>query len=306
MWFINIYREHYNLPKRVLEDLIYRLRYAILYVNNGLKVKTVLFYPTYPSKRSVLHKMLGLLGYNRTNNPTKKHDLVINWDLETFRQSDQVLEQLGTRGRVLNMNCKDISKKYIDQIHQEVFGYATRIDPTEWKGKCVKKNDINAMHDGLVIDCPVDREEPGFIYQVVVNNHIDENLVEDIRIPIIGKEIPLAYLKYKPVESRFGSYLKFNSRSKPTDIVKPDELFSAIEMLNIREFVQRIGLDYGELDILRDRDDGKIYIVDANTTPTGPSHLDKSTRKRVLHWMATCFYGQFLAAIPEGQVSGDH
>lgn len=298
MWIINSYRKHYNLPKRILEDLVYRFRYALLYFYNGLKVKTILFYPTYPSKRSVLFKMVGILGYNRTNNPNRKHDLVINWDLETFRGSDPVLEHLLTRGRVLNIDCKDISKKYIDKVHQEVFGYSTRIDPTSWSGKCVKKNDINAMHDGMIIDCPVETEESGYIYQMLINNHIDGELVEDIRIPIIGKEIPLAYLKYKPVGDRFGSYLKFNSRSKPTDIVKPKDLFKEEEMEKIHAFVQKIGLDYGELDILRDREDGRIYIVDANTTPTGPSHLDKVTRKRVLRWMASCFYGQFFASIP--------
>ena len=31
-----------------------------------------------------------------------------------------------------------------------------------------------------------------------------------------------------------------------------------------------MGIDYGELDILRDNNDGRIYIVDANNTPSGP------------------------------------
>jgi len=38
----------------------------------------------------------------------------------------------------------------------------------------------------------------------------------------------------------------------------------------ISEFCSRIGLDYGELDVLRNKDDGKIYIVDVNYTPWGP------------------------------------
>ena len=31
-----------------------------------------------------------------------------------------------------------------------------------------------------------------------------------------------------------------------------------------------LGLDYGEIDVLRDRNEGKIYIVDVNNNPAGP------------------------------------
>jgi hypothetical protein len=33
-------------------------------------------------------------------------------------------------------------------------------------------------------------------------------------------------------------------------------------------FCQKLGLDYGELDVLRDRIDRQLYIVDANNTPS--------------------------------------
>jgi hypothetical protein len=33
----------------------------------------------------------------------------------------------------------------------------------------------------------------------------------------------------------------------------------------------RIGLDFGELDLLRDRADGRIYVVDVNPTVNGPT-----------------------------------
>lgn len=31
-----------------------------------------------------------------------------------------------------------------------------------------------------------------------------------------------------------------------------------------------LGLDYGELDVLRDVEDGKLYVVDVNNTPWAP------------------------------------
>jgi hypothetical protein len=41
-------------------------------------------------------------------------------------------------------------------------------------------------------------------------------------------------------------------------------------LLRIREFARLLGLDWGGLDVLRDRAEGRLYIVDANKTDMGP------------------------------------
>ena len=41
-------------------------------------------------------------------------------------------------------------------------------------------------------------------------------------------------------------------------------------MDQISAFTREIGLDWGGVDVLRDRSDGKLYIVDANKTDMGP------------------------------------
>ena len=47
-------------------------------------------------------------------------------------------------------------------------------------------------------------------------------------------------------------------------------MFTPAELDLIRAFTARMGLDWGGLDILRDRYDGRIYIVDVNKTDLGP------------------------------------
>jgi hypothetical protein len=49
-----------------------------------------------------------------------------------------------------------------------------------------------------------------------------------------------------------------------------------------------MGLDYGELDVLRDADDGRLYVVDVNTTPFGPVNrrLDDSWWFDRLSWQS--------------------
>lgn len=50
----------------------------------------------------------------------------------------------------------------------------------------------------------------------------------------------------------------------------PGQVFSSEEIEAIARFCAAFGLDWGGLDILRDRYDGRIYIVDVNKTDVGP------------------------------------
>jgi hypothetical protein len=289
MFIINKYREDMPFPKRLLEDIIFRLRYLRLYLKNKREVKTFLFYPHYPSKRSVLYKILGLMDYNRTNNPELKYDYVINWQHETFREKIPFLEELNKKKPVINLNCNDISKKYIDSVFKSVFGYCTEINPATYKGICVKKNNINAMHDGKIIECPVNDPDKNYIYQKLINNIYDDKLVQDIRTPVIKGHIPIVYLKRRPIEGRF-------AREKTTSrIGNPDKIFSDEEKSKIKKYCEKLELEYGDLDILRDNDDGKIYIVDVNNTPHGPSQLSKKEKKLVLEILAREFKKAFMS-----------
>lgn len=42
-----------------------------------------------------------------------------------------------------------------------------------------------------------------------------------------------------------------------------------------------MGLDYGELDVLRDTEDGKLYVADVNNTPWDPPTISMS---KVFQW----------------------
>jgi hypothetical protein len=288
MFITNRYRHDMPLPKRLLEDIIFKLRYIKLYFKNDRKIRTFLFYPQYPSKRSVLYKITGLMGYNRTNNNRLKFDYVINWQDTTFRKRIPFLQELHKKRQVINMNCDDISKKHVSEIFESVFGYPVKVDPTTYKGYCVKKNNINAKHDGKIIECPVDNADENYIYQKLVNNIFDDKLVQDYRTPVIRGNVPIVFLKRRPVEGRF-------AREKTTSrIGNPDEIYSSQERNKIKEFCTKMKLEYGDLDVLRDNDDGRIYIVDANNTPHGPSQLTKKEKKYALEILTREFKKAFM------------
>ena len=289
MFIINTYRKGTPLWKVLLENCIYRVRVIINFLKNGFKNKTILFYPEYPTKRSVAYKIFRKLNYNITNNPNQPFDIAISWENTTFKKAPDLLRELIASARVLNINCNDISKENVDNVFNQVFGYGLIINPLEYEGKCVKKNDLNAKHDGIIIECPVQRAEKGFVYQKIVNNEHDDFLVQDIRAPVFEGKIPFVYLKYRSIQDRF------NNTNERTSIAEVHDILTTEEVKRISLFCQSIGLDYGELDVLRDNDNGQIYIVDVSNTPWGPPNkISKKEGKIALTKLADTFREGFL------------
>ena len=162
-----------NLISNFFKKTEYELQYLISLVKNGPGSKTILFYPDYPGKRTIIHKVMKHLKFNITNNPGHKFDLVINWEDATFRKSDEVLSKLTSELKVLNIKCKDISKTSVDKTFNKVFNYGLSIDPANFDGECVKKSNLNAKHDGIIVSCPVTEIDDSFIYQRILNNKFD-------------------------------------------------------------------------------------------------------------------------------------
>ena len=288
MYFINKYRKDMPLPKRVLEDFLFKLRFVFLYFRNDFKHKTILVYPHFPSKRSTIHKITRYLGYNRTNNPKLKHELILHYEMQTFRKVNHFPFQTEKRIHIINHSCDDISKENVEKVHQQAFGYGIAVDPLTFKGTAVKKNNINALHDGEVIRCPIDHKDSGYIYQKLIDNQTEKGLVKDIRITVINYNPALCQIKLKPVSARFSLQ---TSRSYLMSI---DETFNDEEKQKIKMFCANLGLEFGSLDVLRDRNEGRIYIVDANNTPHGPNKLSKKELRRAVKMLAGVFEKEYL------------
>ena len=74
-----------------------------------------------------------------------------------------------------------------------------------------------------------------------------------------------------------------------------EESFSAEERAKITEFCRRIGLDFGNLDVLREKTDGRMYISDCNNTVTGPSSkLRVRDQLRVVNAIGAAFRREYL------------
>lgn len=243
---------------------------------------SVLFYPQPPRPEAALGMVCKRLGYTATADPDEPFDLAIFWTTSTVRRRNAALEEIATRVPVLNLACHDIGKRHVDGVFRSVFGYASPVDPLGGTGRCVRKSNLNAMHDGVVVRRPVRRALRRCVYQRLIDNRIGGGLVEDLRTPIIGGEIPYVYAIRKRLNDRFGDPVK-------TSTVPPERVFSSAEIESIQRFSRAMGLDCAELDVLRDRHETRIYIVDANPTSWTPTGITTASLERALDRQAHAF-----------------
>lgn len=279
-------RYHKNMPisERITKDIAQAWLEWRHRRYHGGKAPVLLCYPHFPSRGSMLYKIARHLRWNITNKPSRHFDWVMYWEYATFRQEYALAEKWAHRYPVINLHNRDISKEKVDALHQEIFGYRTRIDPTQFRGKAVRKSDINALHNYAVIDCPIAEREEGAFYQILIDNEVENGTrVEDIRVPIIKGCLPFAYRKHRAIDDRFKNPIY----CKPLPI---ESLLSAAEIAQVEALAKAFALNFGEMDVLRHRGNGEIYVIDVNNTPQGPpSGISAADAEWVIAEMARLF-----------------
>ena len=259
-------------------------------MKNGFKPKAALFYPDKPEKWHALYTILPMLGYKITSDANAKADIVIAFEDITFRKEDPTLARLQKEHRVVNIGCSDISKEKVERVFKEVFGYESNINPKTYAGRYIRKSNLNGKHDGKIYDSPTELEE-GYIYQKVINNKDSDDFVLDLRVFIVNGAIPFVVKRYRAADNRFNNI-------KKAVVVETEEILNQDEVSKIFAFCKKFGMDYGELDVLRDVDDGRIYIVDANNTPSSHCQWAVVARREYyniyLKKLAKSFKSEFL------------
>ncbi len=82
---------------------------------------------------------------------------------------------------------------------------------------------------------------------------------------VIAGQLPLVYRKRKTEDVRH------TNETVEVDLVKsPKSVFSVSEIDQILLISVKMCAEFAELDILRNREDGRIYCVELNPTPYGP------------------------------------
>lgn len=227
------------------------------------------FGPHYPDREFyTIVAIFMRLGYFATRDPDSAFDFAVAWQDCTWVDDQPLLEAIASDKPVLNLGCRDISKKRVEAVFESIFGYSTFIDPTKYVGACVRKYDENAR-GGSVIRCPVAAVEPQFVYQRLIDSAHAGRMIE-YRVPIVLDQLPVVYVQEKSIPAE-----TIKTEKLSLQVSSASAVFSDSECILIRSFCRDMGLDFGELDIVRANDDQRIYILDANKTPGGFGMLNK-------------------------------
>jgi hypothetical protein len=219
--------------------------------------KTAFFHPEQPNKRAALRNALIFMGY-KIGTGWKANAVNFAWHDETEKELN------GAPIKAYNLKCTNISKSYLDKIHVEVFGYGLSLNPETLTGRILEKSELNGKHDAQIVKAPC-KAKDGYVYQKIIDTR-KGLFYEDIRPVVIGKQIPLVYLNYRLAGKRF------SAKKIKAQLASTNDFLSKIEQDQILELCQKMGVDIAELDVLRHKSDGKIYVVDVNPTAYGPAH----------------------------------
>jgi hypothetical protein len=249
------------------------------------------FYPMRPQPHAPVSQMLRRMGMRIGTTP-RADQPTIAWDGDTWfsKRSARRLPPAAVNGR-----CLDISKTAVDRAWKDVTGRSLAVDARSTVGPIVAKPEDNGRHGGHIVEGPVARPRRGWVYQRLVDWH-EGDWIRQYRAVVVGRRIVLVYEKWRPYPERFfGTIL-----SLPRDA---DELLTDQEQRDLLEFTRRIGMDYGELDILRDPSDGLVYVVDANRTPSRPHELPAEYEEAAFAPMTEAFSGLIARQSPAGRAN---
>ncbi len=166
--------------------------------------------------------------------------------------------------RAFNFGCGDVSKSTVAAVTEAAFGYPLGLDPRTHRGEAVEKSELNGVHDGRLVQCPCE-PAPGKTYQRVIKTEGDDGVALDLRTACVGGRAVVVFVKTKPAGARF------SIQNTAVAAMSPEAVFSVEERDQIARFCAAMKLDWGGLDILRERSSGQLYIVDVNKTDTGPA-----------------------------------
>lgn len=277
-----------NEPFKVLVWAFYAWRFARARLIGG-RSGTVYFVPDQPLIIYSIWKICRELGLRMTSDDTADCVVAVSWDDATFNRYRPTRPPCASE-HLINERCVDISKTRVEEASLATFGYGLAIDPRTFVGPYVRKSDENALHDGVVIEGARD-PEPGIVYQRLINTVAGDERVLDLRVPVVGRRIPLVYLRHRDVKERF---TQIHDR---VDVCPTEKVLTDREVARLLAFCAAIGMDFGELDVLRDSKDGCLHVVDANKTPAGPpKHIHWWDGVGAIRTLAKAFDDEFIAS----------
>jgi hypothetical protein len=267
----------------------------------------VLVYPHKLAPGQKLQIYLSKLGIEWTND-WRDEDIThaFHWDYKNSNELSEEMRIVEARGvHIINGRCNNVKKDHLDYEFERVFGYSIMVDPTTHRGTCIKKSTQQAVHNGKFVQCPIKPHEYDSrviksvsgethrrLYQKLIDTRFEMDKLREVRVPIIGSTIPTLFIKELGVKSTFHPYEE--NYYKVYTARNFDEWLSMSEVDKLFELSRNLGLEFGELDVLRDNSTGLIYVVDVNNIPMGSLFNKLDDREQIITYMSNVLKSELL------------
>jgi hypothetical protein len=228
---------------------------------------SICFYPHRVHARSFYRYLLGYLDWRATTNPDNATWRML-YDTDTWVRLDPADPHAHASWTWLNGRCRDISKRTVQQVFERVFGYPLAVDPVTTSGPIVSKNDLNAVKDLRIVHGPLPPEQvrADLVYERLIDTRVAELGLIEFRLFMIAGRVVTARRK---IEQDWHASGRLDNPMLDRISVVPASEFSPDELDRIAVFCHEVGLDVGALDVMRDRADGRVYVLDVTKTPGG-------------------------------------
>ena len=288
-------REYELENPREKKDFCYFGGVKPITVEKNLTPLKVYVYGNYPHfQKSTTYFMLRKAGVQMSNKLNGKYDVGIYWDprMDINKQTPK-LKQNGKKIKLINLFLVDTAKGFVAESFETHFGYGYKVDPTTFKGYCISKHNGNGTKSCFFLKCPIEANDifKDHSYQQIIDytDKKDPDTLYELRIPIVGGIIPCVLFKTR------NRGLRFTSKNRSIQIVNPLKYLTEQECHKIITYCRYIGLEMGEIDVLRSHEDGRIYIIDVNNTSWWPPNkLGDVDRNIVLNLMWNAFLESFI------------
>ncbi len=193
---------------------------------------------------------LDYLGHEAVRHGPKRPDARL-W-ISNLPRRDSRRREWDINGRMISS-----SKFTVSDCQEKAFGYGYKLDPRTYHGIALAKWHWHSRQHRL-IQCPSDGEKETFFSELLEG--------PEARIAVFGKELVCTFTRRERDRDGVPNERRVDGSSRH-DIPWQD-VCSKTEREKLLAFCQLIGMDYGEMDVIRHTKDGRFCVVDCNPGPS--------------------------------------
>ena len=218
-------------------------------------------------------------------------DVAVHWDFQDVNQTPEVMFDWVYDGKlVLNHHLNNVTKQHVDECFTRAFGYSSLISDT-YQGQYLSKRNQQSRGAVSVLlpevsgkkSTNIDKYSPDYrIKQKIIRTDKDSGWCIEYRYMKFG-EYSYVIEKQKPPSRRY------RSNAKKYRAINIPEAFYEDEHDKIESFCNFIGLDFGEVDVLREAETGALYIVDVNNIAGGAPVFLSLDDGKIMERYVECF-----------------